>query len=116
MVFGVMEGGREQELRYHIGVVKREMESGGNDMLWCHFSTVLAIVLSQQGRLIDACVVDEGVLKHLRLKAAGSGGGGSITQEMMRVSMQNLAGSYGKMGRLADALKLQDEIVLLLCT
>ena len=83
----------EQELRYHIGVVKREMEVEGNEMLWCHFSNVLAIVLYQQGRHADACVVEEGVLKHLRLKAAGSGGGGSITQEMMRVSMQNLAGS-----------------------
>ena len=110
MVFGVLENWMELELRHHIGVVASAMDSDGNDMLWCHFSSVLAIVLSQQGRLSDAAVTQEEILQYIKQKLSRSGSADSVWLEMMRVVMQNLAGHYGKMGRLSDAIVLQEEV------
>jgi hypothetical protein len=110
MVFDVLDEWIIGKLRFHISIVARELEVKSNEMLWCHFSNVLAIVLSQQGRHADAALIEEGVIQHLkrRLQAHASD---DTLQKMLRNCVGILAAEYGFAGRLAEAAALQDDVV-----
>ncbi len=110
MVFDVLDDWILGQLRFHISVVERELEVEGNDMLWCHFSNVLALVLSKQGRHADAALIQESVVKRLKLRLQARASDRTL-QETLRNSLQNLAAIYGSTGRLAEAAALQDDVV-----
>jgi hypothetical protein len=112
MVFDVLDDWIVGRLRFHINTVAQEMEVDGNDMLWCHFSNTLSIVLSQQGRHADSCLVSEGIVQHLKRKLE-TRAADSISRKLLHGQLQNLAANYGHLGRLSDALALQDDAVRL---
>lgn len=109
MVFGVLEDWMERELRHHISVAASTMKE--NHLLWLHLSNNLSLLLSQQGRDADASLIQEDVLKYLKQNWSGISGAHPTLNDMKRVCMQNLASYYGKTGRYADALAVQDELV-----
>jgi hypothetical protein len=113
MVFGVLEHWMEHQLRSHISTVASDMQEPGNELLWYHFSSVLSLVLSHQGRYVEASFEGERILKHLREKISSSGTADPMLYDMLRHSAQNLAAVYGKSGRHAEALALQNEALML---
>jgi tetratricopeptide (TPR) repeat protein len=102
MVFGILEGWMVDQFKFQI----EANETTGNKRMALKWKALLGMVLTEQGRYDEACVIHEANLKTLDVAQRQLW---HLSEDAVANEMTNLANAYTRLGRNEDALALYEK-------